>query len=76
MKILFLIFYFFYEKYLDRVHFVAYATMDEHERSKLHLSIGMSLLNACKTQPEQLDNQLFEIVGHLLKASHLLTSQR
>ncbi|HEY2757152.1 MAG TPA: AAA family ATPase [Pseudolabrys sp.] len=55
----------------DRVQEVAYALIPEQERAAVHLQIGKRLLE--RTQPEDLDEKLFEIVNHLNSGIELIT---
>jgi PAS domain S-box-containing protein len=55
----------------DRVQEVAYALIPEQERAAVHLQIGKRLLE--RTQPEELDEKLFEIVNHLNSGVELIT---
>jgi class 3 adenylate cyclase len=54
----------------DRVQQAAYALIDREERQAVHLSIGRFVLQHCS--PQQLDEQLIEIVGHLNAGRALL----
>ncbi len=47
----------------DRVQQTAYSLIPEGEKKKIHLAIGKSLLDT--TDPEQLDEKIYQIVYHL-----------
>jgi PAS domain S-box-containing protein len=55
----------------DRVQEVAYALIPEQERAAVHLRIGRRLLE--RTQPQEFDEKLFEIVNHLNSGIELIT---
>jgi histidine kinase len=57
----------------DRVQRAAYEAVPEHERPLLHDTIGQVLLE--QLSPEQLEDRLFEVVGHLNRA-HPKAEQR
>jgi predicted ATPase/signal transduction histidine kinase/tRNA A-37 threonylcarbamoyl transferase component Bud32 len=58
----------------DRVQEAAYALIPEDERASTHLRIGRLLLD--KTKPEDLDDQVFDIVSQLERGAPLITSQQ
>lgn len=57
----------------DRVQQAAYALIDESHQQVVHLQIGRNVLQ--KTLPEQLSEQLFEIVDHLNHGFELVIAQ-
>src|ERR1700721_3207804 len=56
----------------DRVQEAAYSLIPEKMRSAAHLRIGMLL--AAHTPTAKREEAIFEIVNHLNRGSHLLTS--
>ncbi|ESJ26777.1 protein kinase [Cupriavidus sp. HPC(L)] len=58
----------------DRVHEAAYALQPDAARSQMHRRIGMLLLN--NTTDGDLDDHLFEIVGHLNRGGPISAAQR
>jgi PAS domain S-box-containing protein len=56
----------------DRVQEAAYALIPEKMRAETHLRLGNLL--AARISPEQRERMIFEIVNHLNRGSHLITS--
>jgi diguanylate cyclase (GGDEF)-like protein/PAS domain S-box-containing protein len=54
----------------DRVQEAAYALIPESERPKAHISIGRKLLS--QTDPERLDDILFDLLSHLNRGVDLI----
>jgi PAS domain S-box-containing protein len=58
----------------DRLQQVAYSSMLEDQRAKVHLRIGRQLLE--RTPENQLSARIFEIVNHLNRGQSLITDPR
>src|SRR5216684_3726145 len=56
----------------DRVQEAAYSVIPEGARGAAHLRIGRLL--ASRTAPAEIEEKIFEIVNHLNRGSHLITS--
>jgi len=57
----------------DRVHQAVYESISDKKKSHNHLTIGRLLIKQLTT--EELDNLIFEVVEHLNKGRHLMSSQ-
>lgn len=58
----------------DKVQQAAYLLMDEEKRKATHYKIGLILLK--KYKPEELEENIFEIMSQLNHAQNLITEQR
>ncbi|MBW4576210.1 MAG: AAA family ATPase [Aphanothece sp. CMT-3BRIN-NPC111] len=57
----------------DRVQQAAYALIPEEHKKQVHLKVGQQLLK--NTQPDELPENIFDIVNQLNKAAELITHQ-
>ncbi|MGI0481413.1 diguanylate cyclase domain-containing protein [Geminocystis sp. CENA526] len=55
----------------DRIQQAFYSLMSEEEKAKIHLKIGLLLLE--NTRENELENKIFDILEHLNKARELIT---
>ena len=58
----------------DKIQQVVYTSLSEKEKPHLHLKIASFMMEYYNSQ--EIENMLFDIVGHFNKALHLLTKQQ